>query len=124
MKNEEDQHKRAGYLGGTAFREKPRWFELHPELASIAGANGGKKSKRGSLKRKAILQDEYAKRAVRAWAIATGAELIGYNPDVFEFYDANGGATISFNVCPVVGVDDEEKLVGVHTVQKWCGKYL
>ena len=47
----EDFYKNLGQKGGKAEHKKPRWFQLHPELARKAGAVGGKRSKRGKAKK-------------------------------------------------------------------------
>lgn len=49
----EELHKsmqRMGQKGGSAFRETPRWFALHPNLAKTAGAKGGENSTRAGIK--------------------------------------------------------------------------
>lgn len=46
-----DFYKRIGAMGGSAETSKPRGFAAHPELAKIAGAKGGKISKRGKAKK-------------------------------------------------------------------------
>jgi general stress protein YciG len=45
-----DFYSKIGRKGGTAKHNSPRWFELHPELAVIAGAKGGRISRRGAPK--------------------------------------------------------------------------
>lgn len=45
-----DFYKKIGKKGGSAFRETPRWFALHPNLAKTAGAKGGKNSTRAGIK--------------------------------------------------------------------------
>lgn len=47
----EDYYKNLGKRGGKAEHKKPRWFQLHPELARKAGAIGGMRSKRGKAKK-------------------------------------------------------------------------
>ena len=43
----DDYFKRIGKIGGESWHKTPRWFEKNPALASIAGAKGGRISKRG-----------------------------------------------------------------------------
>lgn len=49
-RNGKDFYKKIGQKGGSAFREAPRWFALHPELARKAGAKGGSNSTRAGIK--------------------------------------------------------------------------
>lgn len=46
----ENYYAEMGKIGGEAPHSKPRWFEQHPELAAIAGAKGGRISRRGAAK--------------------------------------------------------------------------
>lgn len=43
----EDFYKNIGRKGGSGHRPEKRYFHMHPELARIAAAKGGSKSKRG-----------------------------------------------------------------------------
>lgn len=49
-KHGEDFYKKIGTIGGSVFREAPRWFALHPDLAKTAGAKGGRTSTRKGIK--------------------------------------------------------------------------
>ena len=49
-KQGKDWYRKIGKIGGSAFRENPRWFALHPDLAKTAGAKGGKNSTRAGIK--------------------------------------------------------------------------
>lgn len=49
-KHGEDFYKKIGKIDGSVFREAPRWFALHPDLAKIAGAKGGRTSTRKGIK--------------------------------------------------------------------------
>lgn len=48
----EDFYARIGQKGGLAWTDKPKGFANNPALAKIAGAKGGKISKRGPAKNK------------------------------------------------------------------------
>lgn len=43
-------YQKIGKMGGSVFREAPRWFALHPDLAKTAGAKGGRTSTRKGIK--------------------------------------------------------------------------
>ena len=43
-------YQKIGKMGGGSFREAPRWFALHPDLAKTAGAKGGRISTRKGIK--------------------------------------------------------------------------
>lgn len=49
-KHGEDFYKKIGKIGGSVFREAPRWFALHPDFAKTAGAKGGRTSTRKGVK--------------------------------------------------------------------------
>ena len=36
-KHGKDFYKKIGTIGGSVFREAPRWFALHPDIAKTAG---------------------------------------------------------------------------------------
>ena len=42
-----DYYKRIGKMSGSQCRPETRYFYRHPEAAQLAGAKGGRKSKRG-----------------------------------------------------------------------------
>ena len=46
----EDYYRKIGHKGGTAPTDKPKGFAADPALARIAGAKGGRISKRGRKK--------------------------------------------------------------------------
>lgn len=46
-KRGKDYYAKIGRIGGSAIATKPKGFAANPELARIAGAKGGKISKRG-----------------------------------------------------------------------------
>ena len=49
-KHGKDFYKKIGTIGGSVFREAPRWFALHPDIAKTAGAKGGRTSTRKGIK--------------------------------------------------------------------------
>lgn len=51
-KHGEDFYKRIGRLGGKTPTDKPKGFAANPTLARIAGARGGRISRRGLAKQK------------------------------------------------------------------------
>lgn len=58
-----DYYKRIGAIGGRKVTNTPKGFAANPELARLAGAKGGRKSKRGPSKNKKIkvVSEEEAK---------------------------------------------------------------
>lgn len=46
-----DFYKEMGRKGGSGHRPGTRYFHMHPEVARIVGAKGGKISKRGPKKK-------------------------------------------------------------------------
>lgn len=46
----QDFYKRIGHIGGSVKTDKPKGFAVHRELAAIAGAKGGKISRRTGVK--------------------------------------------------------------------------
>lgn len=51
LARDKDFYKRIGRLGGSAETSEPKGFACNPERARIAGAKGGKISKRGKAKK-------------------------------------------------------------------------
>lgn len=49
-----DFYKKLGRMGGSAPTDKLKGFAANPELAKVAGAIGGRKSKRGPSKNKKV----------------------------------------------------------------------
>lgn len=45
-----DFYSEMGRKGGSGHRPEKRYFHMHPEVARIVGAKGGRKSKRGKAK--------------------------------------------------------------------------
>ena len=50
LANDKDFYRKIGRLGGSAETSEPKGFACNPELARIAGAKGGRISKRGKAK--------------------------------------------------------------------------
>lgn len=50
LANDKDFYKRIGRLGGMTETSEPKGFACNPERARIAGAKGGRISKRGKAK--------------------------------------------------------------------------
>lgn len=53
----EDFYKRIGAIGGRAVTSRPKGFGANRELARIAGAKGGKISRRGKNKKGEVLNE-------------------------------------------------------------------
>lgn len=51
-RNGRDFYQRIGHIGGSTFTTKPKGFAANPALAKLAGAKGGKASRRGPSKPK------------------------------------------------------------------------
>lgn len=50
LAKDKDFYRKIGRLGGMAEATEPKGFACHPDLARIAGAKGGRISKRGKEK--------------------------------------------------------------------------